>query len=498
MRKKFLLLLALLFLLAGVIFILPAVRDRVTDQTKESATEETEPSVTETETETPTETETESETETETEEPTEEESEDPGEPVDREKVETHLIVASDMHYMSPVTTDYGAAFERLVNNSDGKVIYYQTQLWQAFQEEVFAAQPDALILSGDLSLNGEKINHQEFAEKLREIEAAGVPVYVIPGNHDINKPDAGEYFGDQRTDVESVTSEEFREIYGDFGYNEAKSEAPDSLSYLVELNETTWLMMLDTTVCEPENEVYGEIREGTLEWMEECLKEAYAEGITVIPVGHHNLQRLSRVYVEECVIENCDEVLELLERYLTPVYFSGHLHTQKVMKHLTEPGMGSDTYGIWEIVSNSLILPPCQYGTVTLNTDGSIDYLAKIVDVSGWASANGETDPDLLDFPSYTENYLRTVLTNQISRQLEDVPKELKEVMVDFYTDLYKDYYAGVPISYSEKKNEFGYGLWVRYMDPSIEFRQLDGIMRDTISANNHAEIPNPIHLKRP
>ena len=234
------------------------------------------------------------------------------------------------------------------------------------------------------------------------------------------------------------------------------------------------------------------------ERMEECLKEAYAEGITVIPVGHHNLQRLSRVYVEECVIENCDEVLELFERYLTPVYFSGHLHTQKVMKHLTEPGMDSDTYGIWEIVSNSLILPPCQYGTVTLNTDGSIDYLAKIVNVSSWAAANGETDENLLDFSSYTENYLQTVLKNQIARKLEDVPKELREVMVDFYTDLYKDYYAGVPISYSEKKNEFGYGLWVRYMDPSTEFRQLDGMMRDSISANNHAEIPNPIHLKRP
>ena len=87
---------------------------------------------------------------------------------------------------------------------------------------------------------------------------------------------------------------------------------------------------------------------------------------------------------------------------------------------------------------------------MTLNTDGSIDYLAKIVDVSGWASANGETDPDLLDFPSYTENYLQTVLKNQIARKLEDVTKELREVMVDFYTDLYKDYYAGVPISYSE------------------------------------------------
>ena len=48
MRKKFLLLLALLFLLAGVIFILPAVRDHAPEQTKESASEETE-STTETE-----------------------------------------------------------------------------------------------------------------------------------------------------------------------------------------------------------------------------------------------------------------------------------------------------------------------------------------------------------------------------------------------------------------------------------------------------------------
>ena len=271
MRKKFLLLLALLFLLAGVIFILPAVRDHAPEQTKESATEETE-STTETESETPTETETESETETE--ETTEEETEGPGDPVDREKVETHLIIASDTHYMSPSMTDYGAAFDSLVNSNDGKVIRYQPQLWQAFKSEVLAANPDALILSGDLSLNGEKANHLEFSEKLHEIEEAGVPVYVIPGNHDINKPDAGEYFGDQRTDVESVTSEEFREIYADFGYNEAKSGAPDSLSYLVELNDTTWLMMLDTTVCEPENEVYGEIKEGTLEWMEECLKAA--------------------------------------------------------------------------------------------------------------------------------------------------------------------------------------------------------------------------------
>ena len=42
MRKKFLLLLALLFLLAGVIFIRPAVGYQAPEQTKVCATEETE------------------------------------------------------------------------------------------------------------------------------------------------------------------------------------------------------------------------------------------------------------------------------------------------------------------------------------------------------------------------------------------------------------------------------------------------------------------------
>ena len=90
------------------------------------------------------------------------------------------------------TRDEHGVVHRFGNSNDGKVIRYQPQLWQAFESEVLEAHPDALILSGDLSLNGEKANHLEFAEKLRKIKDAGIPVYVIPGNHDINKPNAGE------------------------------------------------------------------------------------------------------------------------------------------------------------------------------------------------------------------------------------------------------------------------------------------------------------------
>lgn len=499
MKKKLFLLLALLFALFAVVFLIPEVLDKALPwetsgglsgpplQATETLEEKTFPYETVWQA---------SETETEETIPPETEY-DPGEPVDREKIVTDIIFASDIHYMSPQLTDYGAAFNEFIDNGDGKVVMYMTQIWKAFAEEIIAARPDVLILSGDLTVNGERINHEELASCLGEIEAAGIPVLVIPGNHDINNPNAASYFGDVKSAADTVSPREFWEIYRSFGYDEAADYAPDSMSYLYILNDTTWLIMLDTCIYETENEVDGEVREGTLQWMEQCLRSAYTQGITVIPVGHHNLQELSRVYVKECVLRNHDEVLEVLERYLTPAYFSGHLHAQRVLKHTNGPGAPEDIYGIWEIVSNSLIIPPCQYGTLNLHADGSMSYHTKNVDVSSWAAKHGETNPDLLDFPAFGDTYIRTVIKNQTVKTMEEVPEHLREIMADFYVELYQGYYAGRQVNYSEKKKELGYQLWIRFMNPSVQLRQVEGMMKDSMAVNNNAEIPNPIYLNR-
>lgn len=498
MKKRILLLLALLFLMLAAVFLIPPALKRWGTETTEIESSTEPPTETLEEKTFPYETGSAQTEPTEETDETETEPDDgPGEPVDREKIPTNILIASDIHYMSKNLTDYGEAFSGLVDNGDGKVVKYVDEIWQAFAEEVMGVSPDALVLSGDLTINGEKINHQELAARLRELKAAGVPVYVIPGNHDINNGYATSYFGNEQSYIENVTPEEFREIYREFGYDEAASYAPDSMSYLSVINDTTWLMMLDSCIYDPYNEVYGEIREETLEWMEEILKDAYSQGITVIPVGHHNLQELSRVYVEECVLENNREVIKLLERYLTPVYISGHLHLQRTMKHILEPGIGSDVYGIWEIVSNSLIIPPCQYGNLMLNADGSLSYHTRNVDVSAWAAKHGETNTDLLDFAAFSDGYLRAVVKQQTYRVVENIPDELREVMADYYADLCRDYYAGKKINYAEWKKEFGYGLWDRFMNPSVEFRRVDGMLRDGMAENNQAEIPNPLRLKR-
>ena len=73
-------------------------------------------------------------------------------------------------------TDFvGEAFCQFVRWDDGKVIPYLDTITDAFLEEAAEKQPDALILSGDLTQNGELVNHEELAEKLRKVEEQGAP-----------------------------------------------------------------------------------------------------------------------------------------------------------------------------------------------------------------------------------------------------------------------------------------------------------------------------------
>ena len=89
------------------------------------------------------------------------------------------------------------------------------------------------------------------------------------------------------------------------------------------------------------------------------------------------------------------------------------------------------------------------------------------------------------------------MIKQQIYREIDGIPDYIRDIMVDFYADLYEDYYAGHQIRYSEKKKEQGYLFWDRFMNPSILFRQVEGMMRDGMAVNGQAEIPNPIGLRR-
>ena len=401
-----------------------------------------------------------------------------------------LVLATDLHYQSAQAGDGGPAFQLFVERSDGKVIQYLPELLEAFLDEVIEEKPSALVLSGDITMNGERMNHEELAGRLARVQDAGVQVLVIPGNHDINNGHAAVYYGAEKESVDSIDGEDFYEIYRRYGYDQALSRDSSSLSYVYALDEKNWLLMLDSCQYEPENKVEGRIKESTLAWMDEQLLKAREQGIFVLPIAHHNLLAQSRMYPTQCAMDNNSEVIDLLQKYRLPLFFSGHLHVQRVRKHKAEPGVDDGAYGIQEIITDALSIPPCQYGEVVWDEDGSISYETRSVDVSGWARKTGSGNPDLLDFEDWSYRYIQKLISDQIRGVVQNLGEDVERSMAATYAGVYIDYYAGRKIDAKGIRNTKGYRWWQRNMPDSYLLRELDSMITDSDRDNNYFLLP--------
>lgn len=392
-----------------------------------------------------------------------------------------VMLASDLHYLSPSSHDDGPAFWNMVEKDDGKPSQYSGEMTDALLAEAERVRPSALILTGDLTHNGEKLNHLELAEKLKGLQEKGVTVLVIPGNHDIKNPMAAVYFGGERERAEQLESgEDFYEIYREFGYDEAMARDSASLSYVYALDDTHWVMMLDSCQYEDKNHVGGRIREETLQWMEEQLELAREAGASVLPVAHHNLLSESRLYTTECTLENGREVTSLLEQYEIPLYISGHLHAQRIKKHKEGPGTEEDVYGITEIVLGPYSIPPCEYGYLSWDEEDRMTFETRTADVAGTAAAAGSEDEILLQFDREGEELVRQVIRRQLRQTVLPVSEEMEELMVNLYANLYVDYCAGRPIDRKSVTSTRGYGLWMRVAPDGRYLKEMEEMMRDT------------------
>lgn len=71
---------------------------------------------------------------------------------------TNIMVASDPHYFSPTLGHSGAAFEANLQ-SDRKMLAQSPGLLKSFLDTVKAHRPKILLLTGDLTKDGERISH---------------------------------------------------------------------------------------------------------------------------------------------------------------------------------------------------------------------------------------------------------------------------------------------------------------------------------------------------
>lgn len=269
------------------------------------------------------------------------------------KPELTIVHVSDMHYFSPSLIENEDFMWKVAMESDGKDTVQSALIAQAFVDDMLKLKPDVIVITGDLTLNGEEASHEELRNLLGRLKDIGIEVYVMTGNHDVNMT-AYRYTNDGVEEVPSFGSQRFENHWWDFGYGDALSQDRWSNSYISELNERTWLLSVDSNTGSK-----GTVRKSTLDWIEENLAKAQEGGIMVISATHQNLFVHNENFVWGYQLNNAAALIELYEKYGVEVNLSGHLHVQTIV----------ESNGIADIAVSALVDTPLQYGILTVSGD---------------------------------------------------------------------------------------------------------------------------------
>lgn len=349
-------------------------------------------------------------------------------PISSGDLPVSIVIATDLHDLSPSLTDGGELFQQVIRSGDGKAMEYIQEITSAFTCEVIQAKPDILILSGDLTFNGARASHTDLIEKLEQIQNAGIQVLVIPGNHDLNNPNAASFSGDSFQRQPSMTAREFRQAYAEFGFDQAVSQDSDSFSYVYAVRSDLWVLMVDVNSAQ-ENEV----PKSTLRWIKKQLEQAQDQGVQVIAVSHQNLLVHNPLFVSGYQIGNADELRQLYEQYGVLCNLSGHMHLQHIASN-----------GVTEIATSALSLSPNQYGLIQY--DGkALNYQTKRLDVSAWAAERGLENKDLLNFEEYAREFFMETAHRQVTEELNwnDLSQTEMTLLTDTFTQLNYAYFSG-------------------------------------------------------
>lgn len=375
-----------------------------------------------------------------------------------------LVIATDLHYLAPELHDQGERFQRLIEESDGKLTEESEALADQFVQEMLQMKPQAVLLSGDLTFNGEKLSHQRLAQKLQVLTEAGIDVWVIPGNHDLNNPSAASFSQAVAQHIESVSAAEFAAIYQNLSRHPALSCDPQSLSCLVPLAEDVQLLLIDAN--RPEDP--GVVSEETQRWIETQLEKAQADQRIVLSLSHQNLADHTTMFSSGFTVRGAESVRALLGTYDVRVNFSGHMHIQHIQKQ----------DGLTDIATSSLSVAPLHYGVITLDADRTLHYQTESL-----------TDPDLQSQARLCFDQTTRRQTQRALEALELSPQE-KAAMVELAVTMNDEIFEGTLAQNAERiLQDPAWGLWQSRGKDLFFGQYLQAMLSEAKPGNNEITI---------
>ncbi len=283
-----------------------------------------------------------------------------------------LAVFSDPHLLSSalVSNPGQSYFDDLAANN--KMIDLGPQVMQALVDTLLAIHPTAVLVPGDLTKEGESRSHADMNGFLGQLREAGIKVFIIPGNHDVNNSNAVGYYGDYVRPENTLNSLRFAVRYADMGYNQALERDANSLSYLAEPIDGVWLIAVDDSRCKERDsdrsiDANG-IPDVTLQWILAKADQGQALGKQVIMMMHHQLVEhfddQDNLVGDATVVDAPNLQQQFIEHGIKMV-LTGHMHFGNITTQFND----ARTDSLVEITTGSTLTYPCQFRTIDVAPD---------------------------------------------------------------------------------------------------------------------------------
>ncbi|SBW04510.1 metallophosphoesterase [uncultured Dysgonomonas sp.] len=279
-------------------------------------------------------------------------------------------VITDTHYLSEKLMDDGYALQDYIQVS-GKNIKDAPAVLDKVLDDYLHSDIQVLLVSGDMTKDGEKQSHLDFVNKLKPLQDKGVKVFVIPGNHDINMPNSVEFKGNKTLPVSNVTPKEFTDIYASCGYNNALLRDTASLSYVALLDAHTWLVAIDAArykEYKTRSISGGKISSDTEKWLVEVLDEARLQNVTVIGMMHWGLTEhivYQSMFFKDYLVDDWKRLANLFADKGMKAVFTGHFHSNDISAFTSDKGNT-----IYDIETGTLSGYPFSYRFIELSEKG--------------------------------------------------------------------------------------------------------------------------------
>ncbi len=374
-----------------------------------------------------------------------------------------IIVLSDIHVMAPqLLEERGSAFDNYLSQ-DPKLLEYSNEVLEYLVRETLQRNPDLVIIPGDLTKDGELVSHQLVVTILSSLRSAGIPVIVVPGNHDIDNPEGYYYDGDNTRPAERTSPEQFKELYADFGYNQAYAKDPASLSFVCEPLKGLVLLCIDTNKYEENlyidkgdeknhNQTSGRIRPATLTWMLAEADKARTLGKQVVLVQHHNIVQhhdAQGTLQSDYIIADYVKVSKQLMKHGVHMAFTGHTHLQDIAQYRTMANI-SQPDSLVDVATGSVISYPNPWRTIKVNNEFTewqinTEYVTAIPSLSDVKSMcykrlndniKGGLGWHIKDAWNSIDKYRDRLVILGISRDfIPETPEELTDILTKYLGD---------------------------------------------------------------